>query len=88
MTKQEIAEKIISNISRKLGVSTSEVSLESSFESVGVDSLDGVEIIVDTEKEFNINVPNNKLMMFQSVGILVDYVDNYVNRKLKKRRSN
>jgi acyl carrier protein len=50
MTKQEIAEKIILNISNKLGVSTSVVSIDTLFKSVGVNSLDEVEIIVDTEK--------------------------------------
>jgi acyl carrier protein len=88
MTKQEIAEKIILNISNKLGISTSEVSHETSFKSAGVNSLDVVEIIVDAEKEFNINVPDNRLTMFQSVGILVDYVDTSLNGKLKKRRIN
>jgi len=81
MTKQEISKKIILNISNKTGVPKTKLSLKSSFESVGVDSLDGVEIIVDTEKEFNINVPDNRLMMLQSVGSLVDYVDTSLNNK-------
>ena len=85
ISKQEIAEKIILNISNKLGVSTNEVSLESSFKSVGIDSLDGVEIIVDTENEFNINVPDNRLMTFQTVGILIDYVDDSLNKKFRKK---
>jgi len=85
MTKQEIAEKIILNISNKFDVPKAEVSLESSFESIGADSLDGVEIIVDTEDEFKINVPDSKLMMIQSVGLLVDYVDASLNNKHKKK---
>jgi acyl carrier protein len=76
------------NISNKLGVSTSEVSYETSFKSAGVNSLDMVEIIVDAEKEFNINVPDSWLLKFQSVGILVDYMDTSLNGKLKKRRIN
>jgi len=88
MTKQEIAEKIISNISNKLGVSTSDVSHETLFKSSGVNSLDLVEIIVDTEKEFNIDIPDSRLLKFQSVGRLVDYVDTSLNGKFKKRRIN
>jgi acyl carrier protein len=85
MTKHEIAERIMLNISNKFDVPKSEVSLNSTFKSVGVDSLDGVEIIVDVENEFKINVPDNRLLILQSVGLLVDYIDNSINKKNRKR---
>jgi len=85
ITKQEITNKIISRISNKIGVPETDLSLESSFESCGVDFLDGVEIIVDTEEEFKINVPDNRLMMLRSVGTLVDYVEESLSKKQRKK---
>jgi acyl carrier protein len=85
MTKQEITDRIISNISKKSGVPSAELTLDSTFESVGVDSLDGVEIIVDTEFEFKITIPDNRLLQLHSVGSLVDYVDESLHKKQRKK---
>jgi acyl carrier protein len=85
MTKKEITEKIKRNICNKFDVPNNIISGDSTFKSIGVDSLDAVEIIVDTETEFNINVPDNKLLMLQSVGTLVDYIDESLNKKQRKK---
>ncbi|MGD0711287.1 MAG: acyl carrier protein [Bacteroidales bacterium] len=85
MSKQEIAEKIIGNISDKLGIPKTDISFESPFNSFGVDSLDSVEIIVDMESEFKIRVPDNKLLKLQSVQSIVDYVDDSLNKKFRKK---
>jgi acyl carrier protein len=85
MTKQKITEKIILNICNKLGLSVTEVSVETFFKSIGANSLDVVELIVDVEDEFQINVPDNKLDVLRSVGLLVDYVDASLHSKYKKR---
>jgi acyl carrier protein len=66
-------------------VPSAELTLDSTFESVGVDSLDGVEIIVDTEFEFKITIPDSRLMMLRSVGSLVDYVDESLHKKQRKK---
>ncbi len=85
MTKEEITDKIIVKISDRLGIPKTDVSLESSFKSCGADSLDSVEIIVDMESEFKIRVPDNKLMKLQSVGLLIDYVDDLLNKKFRRK---
>ena len=85
MTKEEITEKIISKINKKIGDPSGEISLDSTFESVGFDSLDSIEIIVDAEDEFNIRIPDNRLTMFPTVGVLVDYVHTSLNGKPKNR---
>lgn len=86
MTKQKITEKIILNICNKLSLPITEVSVETFFKSVGANSLDVVELIVDVEDEFQIHVPDSKLDVLQSVGLLADYVDASLHSKYKKRR--
>jgi acyl carrier protein len=83
VSRQEITEKIIFNISNNFGLYESEVCAESSFESVEANSIDVIEIIVDIEDEFKIQIPDSKLLVFQSVKLLVDYVDTSLNRKHK-----
>ena len=53
----EIAEKVKAIIIDKLGVEASEVTPEASFTNdLGADSLDTVELIMEFEKEFNVEV--------------------------------
>ncbi len=85
MTKKEITEKIKCNICNKYDVSNKIISGNSTFKSIGVDSLDWVEIIVDAEDHFKINVPDNRLLMLQSIGTLADYIDESLNKKQRKK---
>jgi acyl carrier protein len=87
MEKKEIADKVLYNISNKLGLSKNEVSAGSLFKSIGANSIDIVEIIIDIENEFKINVPIDKLVNIKSVGILVDYVDTSLNNHHKKKNN-
>jgi acyl carrier protein len=53
----EVAEKVKSIIVEKLGVEASEVTPEASFTGdLGADSLDTVELIMEFEKEFDIQI--------------------------------
>ena len=55
----EVAEKVKSIIVDKLGVDASEVKESASFTNdLGADSLDTVELIMEFEKEFGINIPD------------------------------
>ncbi|MFM6960438.1 MAG: acyl carrier protein, partial [Schleiferiaceae bacterium] len=54
----DIAARVKSIIVDKLGVPESEVTTEASFTGdLGADSLDTVELIMEFEKEFDINIP-------------------------------
>ena len=53
----DIQSKVTAIIVDKLGVDESEVNLEASFTNdLGADSLDTVELIMEFEKEFNMDV--------------------------------
>ena len=54
----EIATKVVSIITDKLGVEESQVVPEASFTNdLGADSLDTVELIMELEKEFDLSIP-------------------------------
>ncbi len=72
----EIAERVKSIIVDKLGVSESEVTPEATFQQdLGADSLDTVELIMEFEKEFSIQIPDEKAETIQTVGDAVSYIE-------------
>lgn len=63
--------KIIAETQRKDPAS---VTIESGFEELGIDSMDGVNIIFALENEFNINVPDEEVKNIRSVRDMVEGV--------------
>ena len=57
----DIASRVKAIIADKLDVEETEVTPEASFTNdLGADSLDTVELIMEFEKEFNIQIPDTK----------------------------
>src|SRR6266568_2004368 len=63
--------RIIAETQRK---EPSQVTIDSSFEELGIDSMDGVNIIFALENEFNINVPDEEVKTIRSVRDMVEGV--------------
>jgi acyl carrier protein len=71
-----IAEKVKAIIVDKLGVDESEVTNEASFTNdLGADSLDTVELIMEFEKEFDIQIPDDKAEAIATVGDAVLFIE-------------
>lgn len=76
---QAIEEKVISIIVEKLNVEASEATREASFTTdLNADSLDTVELIMELEKEFDIEIPEDQAPNIKTVGDAIDYI---VSRK-------
>ena len=72
----EIAEKVKAIIVDKLGVDESEVTNEANFiNDLGADSLDTVELIMEFEKEFDIQIPDDKAEAIATVGDAVSFIE-------------
>jgi acyl carrier protein len=63
--------RIIAETQRK---EPSQVTIDSSFEELGIDSMDGINIIFALENEFNINVPDDDVKSIRSVRDVVEGV--------------
>lgn len=63
--------RIIAETQRK---DPAQVTIDSTFEELGIDSMDGVNIIFALENEFNINVPDEEVKNIQSVRDMVEGV--------------
>lgn len=72
----EIQERVAAIIVDKLGVSESQITPEATFaQDLGADSLDTVELIMELEKEFDINIPDAETEKIQTVGDAVAFIE-------------
>ena len=73
-------DKVKEIIIDKLGVEDSKITLESKFiDDLGADSLDTVELIMQFEEEFGIEIPDEEAENLLSVSQAVDFISNKLN---------
>ena len=73
-------DKIKEVIIDKLGVEDSKITMEAKFvDDLGADSLDTVELIMQFEEEFNIEIPDDDAENLMSVGQAVEYISAKLN---------
>ena len=73
-------DKIKEIIIDKLGVEEGKITMEAKFiDDLGADSLDTVELIMQFEEEFGIEIPDDEAEGLLSVGQAVDYITNKLN---------
>ena len=67
-------EKLVAYASKQLELDAAEITPESTFESLGIDSLDVVEMVMDLESELGIelDMEDQKISTFQE---LADFID-------------
>jgi len=72
-------EKIQEIIADKLSIDVEEITLESSFiDDLNADSLDIVELIMALEDELEIEIPDEEVEGFKTVGDVVTYVKSQI----------
>ena len=71
-------EKLVSYAAKQLELDPAEITPDSSFESLGIDSLDIVEMIMDLESELGVelDLEDQKISTF---GELAAFIDSKVN---------
>ena len=68
-------EKVKDIIEKELGVEREKLTAEASFiEDLGADSLDIVELVMEFEKEFNIDIPDEDAEKLRTVGDAIGYL--------------
>ena len=70
--------RIIAETQRK---DPAQVTIDSTFEELGIDSMDGVNIVFALENEFDINVPDEEVKSIRSVRDMVEGVRTLVERR-------
>ncbi len=73
-------DKVKNIVVDKLGVEESRVVPEANFlDDLGADSLDIVELIMEFEEEFDIQIPDEDAETITTVGAAIDYIDKHTS---------
>jgi acyl carrier protein len=71
----DLEDKVKQIIAKELGVEMEKLTNEASFmEDLGADSLDTVELVMEFEKEFNIDIPDEDAEKLRTVGDALGYL--------------
>ena len=72
----DVGQRIIEIVAEQLGADKAQITRTTSFiNDLGADSLDTVEIVMEIEDEFDIDVPQEDAEKIQTVGQAIDYVE-------------
>ena len=68
----DITNKVVAAIAQTKRIPAESVALDSSFQELGIDSLDGMNILFELENEFDINIPDEQARSIHSVREMVE----------------
>ena len=71
-----VEEKVMGIVSEQMNVDKSQITRETSFvNDLGADSLDTVELVMEFEDEFDLDIPDEDAEKIQTVGEAIDYIE-------------
>jgi acyl carrier protein len=77
----DVATRCIQIIATAKGISPASISLDSSFDSLAVDSLDKINISFEVEDAFSIAIPDDSLNSLKTVGDVVRGVESLLQQQ-------
>jgi acyl carrier protein len=69
-------DRVVDIVAEQLGQEKDKITRETHFvNDLGADSLDVVELVMELEEEFDINIPDDAAEKIHTIGQAVDYID-------------
>ena len=72
MSNEELTKRVIQIIAATQHIAAEKITPDSKFADLGIDSLDGINILFAVENDFNINIPDDAAQNIRSVSEMVD----------------
>jgi len=77
---KKIEERVIEIVCEQMGASRDKITQETSFiQDLGADSLDTVELVMEFEDEFDLNIPDEDAEKIQTVGDAIKYIQEHAS---------
>ena len=77
-----VEEKVIGIVSEQMNVDRSQITKETSFvNDLGADSLDTVELVMEFEDEFDLDISDEDAEKIQTVGEAIGYIEKRLQDK-------
>ena len=70
-----IERRLLDLVAEQLGIEREKVTLDSTLETLGVDSLDAVELIMVTENQFGIHIPDEESPNLDTPRKMLAYIE-------------
>ncbi len=71
---ESIADKVIAVIARTQQIPTAQLTLDTTFDELGMTSLDALGLIYELEEEFSIEIPNEEVLNLRDVRQAIESV--------------
>ena len=81
MSEGTVADRVIKVFADFKKVPREEITMDTTFEELGLDSLDGLNLIFELEEEFDLVVPDNKVQEMKSVRQAVEGIEALLEMK-------
>jgi acyl carrier protein len=69
-------DKLKEILSEQLGVDEDRITVQTTIDDLGADSLDLVEAVMNIEEAFGVNIDDNEIENLKTVGDFLDYIAN------------
>lgn len=76
---EELSQRVFSVIAATQRIAADTITIDSTFEELGIDSMDGVNILFALENEFNITIPDEAAKSIRSVRQAVEGVESLLS---------
>ncbi len=71
----DVTQRVISVIAKTQRIAPEKISPDSTFEELGLDSLDSVNILFALEEEFNVDIPDEQTRDIRSVRPMIEGIE-------------
>lgn len=81
MTEDSVASKVLDIIAKQKRIPADQVTVDSTFQELGLDSLDAVNILFELEGEFNISISDDQARQIKNVRQMIEGVSAVLTEK-------
>ena len=87
MADETVKERVVRVFADFKKIPTEQVKMDTTFEELGLDSLDGLNLIFELEEEFDLVVPDDKVQSMKTVGQIVEGIEQLLVNKAQTAES-